>query len=348
MTQSTLNTLRTALAANQIHPDIADYPAMRTTAQQLAIRPWLTSRFILAGTNHPAAISDHHQDVMRAMAMTADLRWIAQVAEQTAAQVLVIKGAALMALGSTGNPWRHTEDIDIVAAPGVAHTLHRAMLARGARFADLGESVAVDGSDYRQQVTKDHHALFPLVAPMGTMVDIHRTLPSRIFTWARTARRSRRLWAATPALHVPEHSDHLTILADHALIKHRAHPAALARHIVDTRFLLDAGARIESASARASILLLSTLAEPSPFTSLAARAVVPDDAQYRFREWVDNAMEQGVRIRRDLRWRPRMLWYKLLPHPDYMRAHFGEARSSTERGRQHLDRWQQLLSRAGK
>jgi molybdopterin-guanine dinucleotide biosynthesis protein len=345
MIPAVITTLRNAIALDSFPSTETPYEELRAAANRLAVRPWVTTRLIESGSTDTAVLRDHHQDTMRRMAMLADLVWLARALSDSRLDALLIKGAALVAATAQKAPWRHTEDIDIVAPPGLANAVHASLLQAGASYADLGESIALDGSDYHLQVTGDHHALFPLCAPMGTMVDVHRMLPSRTDSWARVARRSVPVSRQLSDLRMPGPADHLTILSEHSLLKHRAHPAALARHMLDTRHLRRAGAEIDSCSSAVSVALLESLELAGSRGTIARSTVVPSELFYQARSGIDGLIEQGVRLERDLRWRPRMLLYKLAPHADYMDAHFGPVATPQDRIVQHAQRWKHLVQR---
>jgi hypothetical protein len=338
--------LRAAFCTQVVDASL-DYAAVSPIAEQLALRPWLTSTVLSSlpsPGSAPAVLNHAQQDAARRLTMTDDLVRTAAILNAHAVPFVVIKGGALLAITVYTTPWRHTEDIDVVVAPGLVEHARRILVQHGWTDAAIGESVTVDGNDIRFSLPPDHHAVFPLAAPGGTMVDLHRSLPSSQHRLQAVFRRSRTAMVWGEPVSVPSPTDLLTILSEHVWIKHRASPESLARHLHDARVLLQHGAVPRDPWSNLTHTLLDAMRrEPD---GPAARLAIPEPAQLSTRRQLDAIAEQLVRLRRNARWSPGQLVRKVVPADAWMDEHFGPADSPTIRALQHFARWQVLLRRS--
>lgn len=275
--------------------------------------------------------------------MSDDLARMSAALRSQQIPFVVIKGGALLALTSGTLPWRHTEDLDVVVAPGLVELARRTLLNQGFDHADIGESVTVDGQDIQLSVAPDHHAEFPLRAPGGTMIDLHRSLPSSQHRLQAVLRAAHDVPVWGVPVPVPRPTHQLTILSEHVWFKHRAAPESLARHLHDARVLLSHGAVARDPASTLTLAILDALHQDPD--GRVARLAIPDPQQLIWRQRFDAFAEQSVRLQRNLRWSPAMLARKIVPAESWMDEQFGPASTTSERLAQHATRWKFLIRR---
>lgn len=296
-------------------------------AERLAVGPRVASRL----EPDPYVTERNAEANARAALRVHGAREVGAVLDRAGIQALLMKGAALAALGvgaELGD--RHSDDVDVLVPEGHRSAAEAALGRAGYVRADAVTRPAVDGRPVAaQEVRAGDHAAPCLVSPTGVHVDLHDRVPdARLGTFAAFDGYTQQ---TADAATIPTPAALLAQLCDHVVVHHQARPSYLARHVAD---LVSLEARFGDAIWTAARPLcfpvawqvsraLLWLARTNP--SAAAGVLVPSERSRVAVEMAWEALDVAGRVRRDLFNDPSRLARKLVPARSYVAASYDVA-----------------------
>ncbi len=249
---------------------------------------------------------------------------------------IVLKGVALLSRHYPSAAARHTDDIDVLIEPGCESRAVDPLCAAGFELVEKSVSIAIDGSSTLEFIGPRHHEFAQLASPSGILVELHvlppgeRRAPETAF--AELLSRTERAELGGVSVAIPDGPSLFEQICDHVVAHHLARPHYLPRHLADVDVLSQRGVRPqrETFSTRFSHALHAAVCERKGGRLANALRDIVFPAP-----WVDAGWSRATyfsemvqRLWFDVRHRPGVLRYKVLPARRYMAATYGVAEDS--------------------
>jgi len=241
-------------------------------------------------------------------------------------QMILLKGAAMVARGDVDAWRRHADDIDVLVPEVDVEDVFDRLRRAGFRRDRHKDHRAIDGRTQSELLGDRHHEAVSMIGPGGTLVELHRHIPSRggerSFTavFPLTVQRETSLGL----VRVPHRLALASMLSSHVFEHHLAEPIFLARHLADMRALrVDPRhlplplRRFTRDVARRFACAVAEFAHQGAYPPLAALFCPDGDSAARAWRFF-NAVD---RVARDLRIQPKVALRRAFP----VRAYFDEA-----------------------
>jgi hypothetical protein len=316
--------------------DVSDLPALFELAREYALLPRLCSRVDTRSLSKELRgfIRDIVEDSSaRAAARSAEAHLLSMLLSRASVKHVFLKGAGIAAHAVqvlSGD--RHTDDVDVVVAPGDRATVLEILETLG-YVADLDSHLpAVGGGSLSEQgFTTSDHAEMGLISPRGVRLDLHWFVPD---AWVSDLEEL--LLHTRPAgpeggqIPVPIPALLLAQICDHVVVHHRARPAYLPRHLADVTDLLAAfGPQLWLAAAplgsQAALRFTKWLYDATVQERPAVRLIAPSARTRAIWDASAEVFDVIDRAQRDLREDPRRILRKLAPAREFVAASYGIA-----------------------